>query len=407
MNKIKFVNSGEFIDYFNNHFMEIESIISMDFLRDNFMQYYDEESREIIKPKLRFNNIINIRKTKINEYLNNSCNDDTTIGKLLFNLFCLPNEYFKKFGYVNETIVSKNYKQIHENLTILKLEKNITDEEYANIIDKLTWLGFNLTNFKGYAINMDVMEIPEEVTKRKNELLSSKENFTGEEIDKIEKELINIWKKHKGNTGLAKIISSGAKGNFENHIKNMFIMRGLVKTPDGMKLIKSNLLEGNNFEDSILLSNNSIEGSSGRAIKTAVGGYLVKLITAGFSVLALGEDDCRSTVHLEIDMNEKNFKLFMYRNIKLRGETGYQELTHETKNNYMGKKVLIRSPMYCHSKHGICKKCYGNLYKYNEITEGLNTLISDLGSVIMNKSMKSFHDLTIKYKELDFQKLLQ
>jgi hypothetical protein len=108
MNKIKFVNSGEFIDYFNNHFMEIESIISMDFLRDNFMQYYDEESREIIKPKLRFNNIINIRKTKINEYLNNSCNDDTTIGKLLFNLFCLPNEYFKKFGYVNETIVSKN-----------------------------------------------------------------------------------------------------------------------------------------------------------------------------------------------------------------------------------------------------------------------------------------------------------
>lgn len=57
--------------------------------------------------------------------------------------------------------------------------------------------------------------------------------------------------------------------------------------------------------------------------------------------------------------------------------------------------------MYCHSTNGICPMCFGNLYKLNKVDTGLSVIITDLTSKIMNTSMKSFHDLTVKYYTID------
>jgi hypothetical protein len=54
----------------------------------------------------------------------------------------------------------------------------------------------------------------------------------------------------------------------------------------------------------------------------------------------------------------------------------------------MGKKVLIRSPMYCHSKHGICKKCYGN----EKLTQSRAI-----------ENFKSFHGNKYDYSKVEYK----
>lgn len=79
-------------------------------------------------------------------------------------------------------------------------------------------------------------------------------------------------------------------------------------------------------------------------------------------------------------------------------------MTLKNYKDYLDREVEMRSPMFCHSKDGICPTCYGGLYNINKIDKGLSVIITDLTSKIMNTSMKSFHDLTVKYYTVDISK---
>ena len=69
-------------------------------------------------------------------------------------------------------------------------------------------------------------------------------------------------------------------------------------------------------------------------------------------------------------------------------------------NNYLGKTVKIRYSMLCESKEGICSVCAGNLFHRLGITEvGIASYM--IPCSLKLKSMKAFHDSTVKMADLN------
>ena len=147
---------------------------------------------------------------------------------------------------------------------------------------------------------------------------------------------------------------------------------------------------------------NALEGTVGRAIKTASGGYQTKLLARGFSSSSLVEEECGTNIMLKTTITYKKFK---YRLVSLQDNVfSTEELTLDNKDKYEGKLGFVRSPLFCKSKDGLCEKCFGNLWKYNGVKNNLSSLLTTVSSQIMLKSMKSFHDLRKSFTELDFRR---
>src|SRR5699024_10729903 len=109
--------------------------------------------------------------------------------------------------------------------------------------------------------------------------------------------------------------------------------------------------------------------------------------------------DCKSDKYITVELTKKNLPEFMYNYIiKSNGEL--EELTSDNSDKYIGKKVKMRFSMFCKSKTGICNKCAGNFfYRRGARNVGLATI--QIPSTLKLRSMKSFHDTTIKTVEID------
>lgn len=251
-----------------------------------------------------------------------------------------------------------------------------------------------MTNVKGLNMDYNSITMSKKFLDKKNKVYQelNANNATNKEVLDRESELIKEAIEEKKDSGLVHIIKSGSKGNFSNNYKTINIGRGIVQDPigSGFKILPKSLAEGNKPSDYVQLSNNSILGSFGRSLKTANGGYLSKLITSGFSYLeVIPDEDCGTKAALKTKITGSNYKLFLNRYVRLVGRQSWEDMTLDNYKDFLNKDVEIRSPMYCKHPKGICSMCYGSLYKKNEITKGINTLLMDLTSNIMNKSMKS------------------
>ena len=72
-------------------------------------------------------------------------------------------------------------------------------------------------------------------------------------------------------------------------------------------------------------------------------------------------------------------------------------------DNYVGKKIKLRSPMYCIGDK-LCSKCAGLMYEKLGIKNiGLTT--SRAATTLLNMGMKQFHDSTQSIARIDINKI--
>ena len=74
------------------------------------------------------------------------------------------------------------------------------------------------------------------------------------------------------------MFNSGGGGDFSNHYKNVFLLKGVTRNPDPLKgydVITSNYIDGVSEEEYAALANSLAEGPFNRSKKTEVGGYWV------------------------------------------------------------------------------------------------------------------------------------
>lgn len=337
---------------------------------------------------------------------------ETTIGRYIINMFCYPEAFLKKYGYVNKTLDKKTIEDIDKKIADMLLYDEITTKEYCEHLDNTEWISMNTAYFICPTMDFDIYKPIPEVIKKRDELFlkynDAIERGDTNASDEIEKELIDLSKKilkERGNEGYD-FFESG-NFNFSNNYKKSAIFGSAVRDPYTQKIsiLKSNYMDGIDKKESIALAGLTVLGGYSRGVQTQKGGYETKKINNATQTIVLDSEgsDCGTPYFLKITIPPELKDMFIDRYISEGGEL--KLLTKENINNYVGKKVMLRSPMYCKSEK-ICSKCAGELF-YRIGIKNAGLLTSTFSGSLMNLNMKAFHDASIKYKDIDINDFIK
>lgn len=325
----------------------------------------------------------------------------TTVGIWIFNKAFIEQDLFDLLHYINEPVTKKIAGKINKKLSYAVLEDKITLDTLKKYILK-TQKFQPYCNILSPSVTENMLRIPSKLRKKKQELFKK----YGKELDnnpviseKIEGELLKEAKELLKNDPSMDSIDSDAKISFGNNFKNVFIMRGASKESDPTKpkyaIIKSNYLDGVSAEDYVEFANSLTIGPYSRAKKTEVGGAWEKMFVKSLEhvhVLPEGSD-CHTKRTITVTLTKDNISEWMYSYI-VEGNK-LVEITSDNMDSLIGKTVKLRFSGLCESKDGICNVCAGHLFNLLGLNEvGVASYI--LPSKIKVRSMKAFHDATVK-----------
>ena len=330
---------------------------------------------------------------------------NTTVGIWVFNKAFIEKELFDLFGYINKPITSKVFKEINKKMSYAVMEDKLPLDAIKRYIMK-TEKFQPYCNILSTSITENMLSIPKAIAKKKQELLKKyeKELATNDPIvsQKIEKELIEECKVLLKDDPSIDMINSGAKIDWGNNFKNMFVMRGASKNPDPLNpngdytIIKSDFMTGITPNEYSAFADSLAAGPYARAKKTADGGAMEKIFVKALEHLYIlpSGSDCGTKRTKTVTLTKDNIDDWMYSYIVESGNR-LVELTSDNRDSYLGKKVKFRYSGLCESEKGICNKCAGNLFTRLGIKNvGVASYV--IPASIKLKSMKTFHDSTIK-----------
>lgn len=375
----------------------------LSFMMDNFAPFGDKEAR--FKP---YDILIVPPNSYGPEGRRNKNSFTTTVGRWIFNKVFLEKDFFDLFHYFNETINKKSFEKINTKMSYAVIEDKVPLDSLKKYIMK-TQKFQPYCNILSPSVTVDCMMIPKKIRAKKKELFAKyKEGLANNDpvvSQKIEKELLDECDKYMKDDEFMDLVRSGARLSWGNNFKNMYVFRGAVKEADptkkGFSIIKSNFVEGMSPEDYSDFANSLTGGPYSRAKKTEVGGSWEKILVRALQHLTVLEDgsDCGTKRTLTVHLTKDNIEDWMYSYIV---ESGGKlvELTSDMVDKYMNKTVKIRYSALCESERGICSKCAGHLFHRIGLTE-VGIASYQVFSIIKNKSMKAFHDGTVKVTDLE------
>lgn len=337
---------------------------------------------------------------------------NTTVGRYIFNLFLLTPNLIVHTGYINKVMDNSGIGKLEGQLSQYLINDTVTVREFIDYIDKAQWLGFSTNSFISPTLNYEMLSPVKEVDAKKKELAKKykKEIANGDPLiaGVIEKELLAIAKDKTKDNPAMDIYNSGGRGKFGNNYKNTSVMRGAIANnsePGKYTVSLDNLIEGIPKEQYDAYADIAVSASFGRAIQTRDGGYISKQLAAAFQTITLGDhgSDCGTKKTITIKLTEYNIKQFMYRYVQ-KG-TKFVMLDGENLDSFIGRRVQMRSPMFCTSEK-ICSKCAGELYFKMGITN-VGLLTNRIGTKIMNLALKAFHDTSIKHTKINISDYIE
>jgi DNA-directed RNA polymerase subunit beta' len=311
---------------------------------------------------------------------------DTTVGRILFNEV-LP----ENLKFINEKVTSGSVKKL-----IKKAIALCSQEETAKLIDDLKSLGFEAVTLSGLSVAVAdckiIKEKPAMIEEANEKASLIEENFkngliTYEEKRRLGNELWmdttdNIaektWDNFEAENAVKVIIESGGTRASKDQVKQLAAMRGLVVDPLG-KIVelptKSNFREGLSIFEYVTSSRGSRKGLTDSAIKTADAGYLTRRLVDVAHDMIIRIQDCGTKKGLTIEAENHRSAYFATRitsrfvaepvihpkTKKVMVKKG-ELVTEEMAEELVKAKVataLVRSPLTCESRHGLCAVCYG------------------------------------------------
>ncbi len=360
---------------------------------------------------------------------------ESTVGRFIFN-----QQIPQDLGYVDR--LQDEYDLEINFLCDKKKLSKIIDRCYrvhANtgtvlMLDAIKSMGYHYSTIAAITISISDMEIPEQ----KSEILSNAES----EVDKYEKaykrglisngeryeKVISIWNHATDEVADALMDSlgslnnlyimahSGARGS-KNQIKQVGGMRGLMANAAGKTVeipIKSNFREGLSILEYFISSNGARKGLADTALRTADSGYLTRRLVDVSHNVIVREFDCGTDEGIEVRAFTDGKEVIEPLKDRVEGRTSLADIydpntgeliveQNEEISKDAAKKiedagievVAIRSVMTCHSKTGICAKCYGRNLATGEgvnIGEAVGiTAAQSIGEPGTQLTMRTFH----------------
>lgn len=323
----------------------------------------------------------------------------TTFGRFFFN-YAVWYSNGVEVEYNND---KQGPKTIGSLLTKLLLAKTITPEVARKVINAVFYVASFTALFVPTLTEKSMMNSPE-VMKRKKELLEEYgEKLTDPLVAKeYEQELIAMDKKFLEGDKAKRFLDPLPSKTYDIHRKKMFISIGGIPAFDAgsnkYTFIPNSLSEGWTIDAFPDICNEIRKGAYDRGKETAKGGEQTKFLLRVFQDVRITEEDCGSVHGIPMELDEETAKEHFGQYIVT--NKGPVLLNADTAPQFYGKRVLVRSPMFCKTKVGRCAKCSGEMFKtLNSDAIGMTML--KVGSRFTTLSMKNMHGTVIKTITVD------
>mgnify|MGYP000460584567 CR=1 FL=1 len=372
---------------------------------DDALHAYDCRSEVDMQAKIQVRvsaadaNVINEDGTRIfrvkngkNEFVdydvtgNKTARFETSIGRIIFNRQCLPEDY--EF---------MNYKMVKGDVAKLVADccDRYPEAKVGPILDAIKYSGFHYATRAGLTISVWDALIPAE----KQELLDHaqanvdqiNEYFEEGFINETERhiEVVNEWTACTDKVAalmldlfdeenpLYMMADSGARGS-KTQLRQLGGMRGLMADMSGETIdlpIKANFREGLLPLEYFISTYGARKGLVDTASHTSDSGYLTRRLVDVAQDVIVREEDCGThegvtynliipgTTDLNTDLVGRCFieDVVAPHGTVLFEQDGYIEKVADIQKMVDAglKKVKLRALLTCRSKYGVCQKCYG------------------------------------------------
>jgi len=310
----------------------------------------------------------------------------TTVGRLLFNEI-LPSGT----PFINEEVNQQTIKTL-----VTKAMQFWDSDKIVDFLDKLKDLGFWGVTLAGLSVGVWDCQVYNQkkkvIEEANNRVVEHEKSFTQGLITEQEKRrLIRdiwietterlaelTWQQFKPGNSIYLMVGAKLRRVSKDQIKQLSAMQGLVVDPLGKIVelpIKSNFREGLSVFEYLTSARGARKGLTDTALKTSDAGYLTRrLVDAAHDVIVRSED-CQTKNGIRISRSGKREEKFLSRVlgrvlaqdvvdpktkkvlIKRNELVADQNITLLENHNI--QEVLVRSPLTCEKRWGICSHCYG------------------------------------------------
>jgi DNA-directed RNA polymerase subunit beta' len=330
---------------------------------------------------------------------------DTTAGRALLSEI-LPKGL--SFDAINQDMTKKII-----SATINACYRTVGLKETVVFADQLMYTGFQYATRAGVSIGVDDMVVPQQKTKilatAEKEVKEIQEQYSsglvtnGERYNKV----VDIWSRTndqvakammeklgtdevtdtKGNkvrqksfNSIFMMADSGARGSAAQ-IRQLAGMRGLMAKPDGSIIetpITANFREGLNVLQYFISTHGARKGLADTALKTANSGYLTRRLVDVAQDLVVTEIDCGTVNGLSITPIVEGGDVVEGLGERVLGRVVSEDVVVASSGEVLVKagvlldeklvkllekmgidQVMVRSPITCETRYGVCSQCYG------------------------------------------------
>ncbi len=330
---------------------------------------------------------------------------ETTVGRAILAEI-LPKGM--TFATINRTMTKKVISKV-----IDSCYRNFGLKETVIFADKLMYTGFKYATRSGISIGIEDMEIPDDkasiIDHADNEVREIESQFrsglvtNGERYNKV----IDIWSRTNelvAKSMMSKIATeetrdakgdlvrqesfnpifmmadSGARGSAAQ-IRQLAGMRGLMAAPDGSIIetpITANFREGLNVFQYFISTHGARKGLADTALKTANSGYLTRRLVDVAQDVVITEDDCGVDTGVLMQplieggdivepLHERVLGRVVASDVYIPNQsepvvtagTLLDEEWVEKLEKQGVDQIMVRSPITCQTRFGLCAKCYG------------------------------------------------
>lgn len=337
----------------------------------------------------------------------------TTIGQVLFNLIVLVHAFGSRFPFkTGRVAVSDLEKVIAAKLKDTPEENTERDpkyfyvDEYIKFCNALFFLPV-LSQLCVWSNTEKNVTAPSGLKEFKKQLLIKYEGKLHDpvELTKFEKELSDFDNEYlKDDPSNGTFISGKIKNNAR---KKMFLTMGATmgfETSMDVDPVINSLNEGwpKDPKQFTAMMNNSRAGSYSRGKETQKGGVAFKVLLRAVGNIKIIDTDCGSKLGIRRIFDQTNSKKLLGREILIENNWKLIE-SEEEASKYVGKKIIVRSPMFCKlDGDNLCKHCAGQRLSQNPT--GVSMALTNVSSIIMTDNLKVMHGSVLSTAKMDIEK---
>ena len=330
---------------------------------------------------------------------------DTTVGRTLVYEI-VPDGM--PYSHVNNTMSNKDISRL-----INLCYRSVGLKETVIFADQLMYLGYEYSTRSGASIGVDDFVIPDEkaeiIAEAEAEIREIESQFASGLVTQGEKynKVIDIWTRANDMVGAAMMdnlsketvknregeeeeqssfnsvwmyADSGARGS-PAQIRQLSGMRGLMTKPDGSIIetpITANFREGLNVMQYFISTHGARKGLADTALKTANSGYLTRRLVDVAQDLVVTEVDCGTDRGMLISAVIEGGDVVVALGHRVLGRVVAEDVMTSdgkdvllTRGSFIDEQLadviedsgidemIVRSPITCETRYGICSNCYG------------------------------------------------